>query len=517
MVASAIMMTSVFLSRVLGMVRQMVLAFYGGTRSEMDAYVASFLLPELVNHLLAGGFMSVTFIPILQKRFARQERDLAWRTFSNLITTGSLAMLVVTGLCMVYTENILGLMGRHISDPQQLALTARMTRIILPAQVFFYWGALLMAVQYAEKRFFIPALAPLVYNAGIILGGVLLSPILGIEGFAWGVLIGSFLGNFVVQAWGARASGLKFSLRIDPRDPDLRTYVWVTLPLVVGLGMQFSNEVFFRYFGYFLGPGSLASLNYALQIMMALVAIFGQAFGVAAFPFLAQYVDEKRFREMNTLLFSMISKVAVVMIPFSLLMMVLSKESIAVIFQHGKFTAASTAATAPVLTMYCIGAFGLAATSMVSRGFYAVQNTVLPMGVSSLAALCSLPFYWAFLHLHGAPGIALVGSLFMIIQFVVLVGLWTRRYQGATELFQLLWKLGKILLISAAGGGLCFAMARALDQVTVIQGLPIWWRSLLTLGASGLPAVLLVFLVFDRLGIADLRSIVRRILRKRNP
>jgi putative peptidoglycan lipid II flippase len=517
MVASAIMMTSVFLSRVLGIVREMVLAFHGGTRSEMDAYVASFLLPEIVNHLLAGGFMSVTFIPILQGQFIQQRRDLAWKTFSNLITTGSLVILVVTGLCMVYTENILGLMGRHITDPQQLALTARMTRIILPAQIFFYWGALLMAVQYAEKRFFIPALAPLVYNAGIILGGVLLSSWLGIEGFAWGVLIGSFLGNFVVQAWGARSSGLRFSLRVDLSDPDLRTYVWVTLPLVVGLGMQFSNEVFFRYFGSFLGPGSLASLNYSLRTMMALVAIFGQAFGVAAFPFLSQYVAEKRYREMNTLLFSMISKVAVVMVPFSLLMMVLSKEILAVLLQRGRFTAASTAATAPVLTMYCIGAFGLAATNMVSRGFYAVQNTVLPMVVSSLAALCSLPLYWAFLQLNGAQGIALVGSLFMMVQFVVLVGMWTRRYQGATELSQLLRTLGNILLISAAGGGLCFGISTTLDQVTVIQGLAAWWRNLLKLCASGVPAVLLVFLVFDRLGIADLRTVVSRIIRKRNP
>lgn len=514
MAASAIMMVSVFLSRVLGFVRQMVLAYYGGTRSEMDAYVAAFLLPELVNHLLAGGFMSVTFIPILQRHFARQQRDLAWRTFSNLITTGSLAMLAVTGLCMVYTESLLGLMGRHIADPQQLALTVRMTRIILPAQVFFYWGALLMAVQYAEKRFFIPALAPLLYNAGIILGGVLLSPILGLEGFAWGVLIGSFLGNFVVQAWGARASGLKFSPLINLRDPDLRTYVWVTLPLVVGLGMQFSNEVFFRYFGSFLGPGGLASLDYALRTMMALVAIFGQAFGVAAFPFLSQYVAEKRYREMNALLFSMISKVAVVMIPFSLLMLVLSKEIIAVLFQHGRFTAASTAATAPVLAMYCLGAFGLAATNMVSRGFYAVQNTVLPMVVSSLAAICSLPLYWAFLRLNGAPGIALVGSLFMLVQFVVLAGLWTRRYQGGTELSQLLWTLGKILVISAAGGGLGLAIAATLEQATVIQGLAPWRHNLVTLCASGLPAILLVFLVFDRMGIADPRAIFRRILRK---
>src|SRR5512145_596046 len=113
-IASGIMMASVFLSRVLGIVREMVLASYGGTRSEMDAYVASFLLPELVNHLLAGGFMSVTFIPIFQKHVAQNRRDLAWKTFSNLLTTGSIVLAVVVGVGLVFTEDLLGLMGRQV-------------------------------------------------------------------------------------------------------------------------------------------------------------------------------------------------------------------------------------------------------------------------------------------------------------------------------------------------------------------------------------------------------------------
>jgi putative peptidoglycan lipid II flippase len=247
--------------------------------------------------------------------------------------------------------------------------------------------------------------------------------------------------------------------------------------------------------------------------MMALVAVFGQAFGVAAFPFLSQYVAEKRYREMNALLFSMISKVAVIMIPFSLLMMVLSKEILAVLFQRGRFTAASTLATAPVLAMYCVGAFGLAATSMVSRGFYAVQNTVLPMIVSSLAALCSLPLYWLFLRQNGAQGIALVGSLFMIAQFVVLMGIWTKRYQGSSELHQLLVALSKVLVISAVGCVVCYGLATGLGRVPLVQGT--FFRNLLVFSASGIPAAGLIFLAFDRLGIADLRTTVGRLMRKR--
>ncbi len=516
-IASVIMMTSVFLSRVLGIVREMVLASYGGTRSEMDAYVASFLLPEIVNHLLAGGFMSVTFIPIFQRHLAQGRRDLAWKTFSNLLTTGTVVLSVVIGLGMVYTENILGLMGRQIADPAQLALATKMTRIILPAQIFYYWGALLLAVQYAEKRFYIPALAPLLYNAGIILGGLALGPFMGIEGFAWGVVIGAFVGNFAIQAWGARACGLSFRWHINLRDPDLRTYVVVTLPLVVGLGMQFSNEIFFRYFGSFLGPGGLASLNYSLRTMMALVAVFGQAFGVAAFPYLSQYVAEKRFHELNALLFSMISSVAMILIPFSLLLLVLSRETLALLFQRGRFTEASTLATAPVLSMYCLGAFGIAASSMVSRGFYALQNTMLPMIVSSLAALISLPFYWISIQREGdgAQGIALVGSLFMTIQFVVLIAIWTKRYQGAPELKQLLFTLAKVFVVSVVGCAVCWLITGRLNRLPAVAELPVSLRSLLLLATGGVPAVLLIFLAFDRLGIADVRTMVRRVLRKR--
>jgi putative peptidoglycan lipid II flippase len=513
-IASAIMMASVLLSRILGIVREMVLGAYAGTGAQMDAYVAAFLLPEIVNHLLAGGFMSVTFIPIFQKHIAAGRRDLAWKSFSNLVTTGTLILSALTVVSLLFTENILGLMGKHINNPEQLALTARMTRIILPAQIFFYWGALLMAVQYAEKRFFIPALAPLIYNAGIIAGGVLLSPWLGIEGFAWGVLGGSFIGNFLVQAWGARASGMTFKPLVHLRDPDLRAYVFVTLPLIIGLGMQFSNEIFFRYFGSFLGEGGLASLNYSLRTMMALVAVFGQAFGVAAFPFLSQYVAEKRYAQLNSLLFSMLTKVAVFMVPFSILMMALSHESLGLLFQRGKFTAASTDSTAPVLVMYCVGAFAMAAMNMLSRGFYAVQNTVLPMIVSTIAALGSLPFYWLFLQHHGAPGIALVGSLFMIIQCATLLVFWTRRYQGGAQMKSFLIALQKIAIISIAGGALCWGIELWLKGLPQIQQLGNTFRNLVLLAACGIPATALMFLMFDRCGIADLHSIFKRVLRR---
>jgi putative peptidoglycan lipid II flippase len=217
---------------------------------------------------------------------------------------------------------------------------------------------------------------------------------------------------------------------------------------------------------------------------------------------------------MNALLFSMIGKVAVFMVPFSLLMIALSHESLGLLFQRGKFTAASTAATAPVLTMYCIGAFGMAATNMVSRGFYALQNTVLPMVVSSIVSVASLPLYWLFLQRAGAQGIALVGSLVMIVQFVALLAIWTRRYQGGVELNQFLVALSKIVVVSAVGCAVCLVILTGLKHLATVQEWRSTLRNLVLLAGSGAPAVLLIFFGFDRMGIADIRTLAKRVLRK---
>ena len=241
-IATLIMMGSVLLSRVIGLVREIILARYGGTSYEMDAYVTSFIIPELLNHFLAGGFLSITFIPIFQKHLVNNREDLAWRAFSNLFIIGTLVFGVVIPITVFIVPDILKLLGPQINDPQSFPLTVRLTRIILPAQLLFYWGALLSAVQMARKKFFLPALAPLGYNCGIILGGILLGSRLGIEGFAWGVVGGAFFGNFVLQIPGALQCGMRFFPVCDFRDSDLHTYLKKTVPLILGLGMTFSNE-----------------------------------------------------------------------------------------------------------------------------------------------------------------------------------------------------------------------------------------------------------------------------------
>ena len=508
-IASIIMMSSVLISRVMGLVREQVLSGYFGTSSEMNAYVASFLIPEMLNHLLAGGFLSITFIPIFQKYLVSGEREKSWRVFSNLLTIGTAVLSLLIIACMIFAGRIVGLLG-HGAPP---SLTIRLTRIIMPAQLLFYWGAFLLAVQYANNRFFLPALLPLCYNLGIIAVGIFCHHFFhfGVEGFAWGVLVGAFVGNVLVQLPGARAVGMRFRPAFNWKDPDLKRYVLLTLPLMLGLGMTLSNELFFRYFGSFLQKGALASINYSLRTMMIFVGVFGQAAGVASYPFLSRLAAEQRYGEMNGLLNGLTRKIAAFLIPCVGVLIPLSSQVIAVLYQHGRFDAASTAATAPVLAVYLIGALPMAVSTIVMRGFFAEQKMVFPMIITTSVALLSIPCYILFSARYGAMGIALASTVAMSAQFLILYWTWEKRHSFTADFTATMYFLVKVTLIAGAGFAICLGLKALLVPHT---GAVSFIQNLVVASAAGIPALVAVAACLHFTKIIDVREMALRLIKR---
>ena len=247
-IASVIMMSSVLASRLVGILRESVIAGIGGASSEVDAYQVAFVVPEILNHIVASGFLSVTFIPIFTAYLVRHQEKEGWRIFSVIFTCFGCLLVILCLLCFILAPQLIDLAAHGRTDPEFKRLAVRMTRIIIPAQFFFFSGGMFMAVQFAKEKFSVPAVAPVVYNLGIISGGTLLGPWLGMEGFSWGVLAGAFVGSFAVQLWAAKNVGLHFRITFDFHHPDLKKYVLLTLPLMVGLTMMFSMEIFMRFF-----------------------------------------------------------------------------------------------------------------------------------------------------------------------------------------------------------------------------------------------------------------------------
>lgn len=441
-IASLIMMASVFLSRLMGIPRESAIAYIGGMRGDVDAYQWAFILPEILNHALASGFLSITFIPIFSRYLEGGKEAEGWQVFSIILTTFGTLLLMLIVVGEIFTPAIVPLLAPGIADAETLERVTHMTRIILPAQFFFFAGGLLMAVQFAKEKFFIPALAPLIYNLGIIGGGLFLGERFGIQGFSWGVLAGALAGNFLLQIYGARRCGMRFRPTMAWEHQDVKKYFLLSLPLMLGMTMMFSTEVLFKWFGSFLPEGSVAGLNYSLRIMFVLVGVFGQAAGVASYPYMARLAAQERVSEMNQLLNTTLRFLSLV-IPFSVLFMVTRYEVVRILFEHGKFSPSDTSRTSVLLIFILMGTFAFSAQTIVCRGYYAMQNTLFPALVGTVAVAASLPVYWVGMAFWGARGLALAVSLSAFLQVLLLYIFWNRRSNnfGCREVYLVCFKM----------------------------------------------------------------------------
>jgi putative peptidoglycan lipid II flippase len=217
--------------------------------------------------------------------------------------------------------------------------------------------------------------------------------------------------------------------------------------------MSFSTEFFLKFFGSFLPEGSIACLNYGLRIMFILVGLLGQAVGTASFPFMARLAAENRIPEMNLLLDKTLKYLSL-MIPFSMLLMVLRYEVVALLFERGRFDAAATRQTSGVLLYLMIGAFAFGAQTVVARGYYAVRNTLFPAIYSTIGVLVAIPFYILGMKLMGTRGVALAISVSAVFQVTLLYSLWNRRsnntdsrevYRGYINMLLLSLPIGMVL------------------------------------------------------------------------
>jgi len=223
--ATLLLMTAVMLSRVIGYVREAYIAWAFGAGRLTDAYVAGFTIPDFLNYIVAGGAASITFISIYTRFVAEKREDEAQKTFSIIITVMTTVLAFGVVLAEVYTPQLLRLVVPKF-DADQMALCVHLTRILLPAQIFFYVGGVVSAVLLSRRLFLFPAFGPLLYNVFIILGGVVLGKQFGISSLAYGALAGAFVGPFLINAIGAARIGTGFRLSWDVRNPETPPRSW---------------------------------------------------------------------------------------------------------------------------------------------------------------------------------------------------------------------------------------------------------------------------------------------------
>ncbi len=504
-IASLIYAASILLSRLIGLIRESVIGRTLGGGAEADLYWSAFVLPDFLNYLLAGGVLSIVFIPIFSRYLAEDDEDGGWDAFSNIANFLTVLLVLATAAMWVLTPHI----TPHIQggwSAEKLGALNELIRIILPAQIFHLTGGLISATLQARDKHTMPALAPVVYTTCIVLGGVLLGPTMGAKGFAWGVLAGSILGPFGMPLAGAIKHGLKWRLRFDFSHPDFRTYLLLSLPVMLGFSVIVLDDMFIKHFGSWLDEGVISRLQYAKTLMKVPMGVFGLAAGMATFPTLSRIFAEGDTDRATALLMDAVALLLVLALIAQAALYAAGPEMAEVIWGRSKFTLAELREIGLYTGVLGLGLWAWSAQMLIARGFYAQGKTWIPTIVGSVIALVAYPLYWVLSDRFGGLGLAMSSGIVVTVYIVSLFAVLSRSlnlgWDPARRLLSVLVRMG----LSALTGG-AVAMWTALhlsDWSAFPRGL-----------TAGLLAILVTVVVAALLQVSEIQALWQRLRKQR--
>jgi putative peptidoglycan lipid II flippase len=407
--ATILLMSAIMFSRVLGFVREMYIAWAFGAGPATDAYVAGFTIPDWLNYLVAGGAASITFISIYTRFMAEDKEAEAQKTFSIIITVMTSVLIVGVIVTEFFTPQICRWWFNGFTA-QQMKLCVYLTRILLPAQIFFYVGGVVSAVLLSRRMFLFPALGPILYNVFIILGGVLFSHRLGIASLAYGAVVGQFVGPFLINAIGAAWAGTGFRISFDISNPAFREWVKLSIPLMLGFSLVSADDWILRHFASG-STGDITRLNYAKRLFTVPIAVLGQATGQASLPFFARLFGEKKMQEFADTVNGSVYRISASSLLITSLMTVTALPLIDLVYRRGRFYFSDSRETAMYFLIFSLSLAFWAAQALYARAFYAAGDTLTPMIASTVVVAASLPVYSSLHHLWGTPGLAVASDI----------------------------------------------------------------------------------------------------------
>jgi putative peptidoglycan lipid II flippase len=482
--AAVVVAVGILISRVLGIVRDIIFASMLGADGITDEYVAAFRIPDFSNYLLAGGFLTITFIPIFAKYLADDDEAEGWIGFTAILRwlAGAITALIV--IAWILTPMIIRALYPDFTT-DQIASTIELTRIVLPAQFAFVVGAMFAAVQYSKGSFVIPTLAPIVYNAAIITGGVWWAVSTGTAdpaGFIWGALIGAFIGNLALQMWGASRVGMNIDLRAPWRHPSVLAYVAIAFPLMLGQSVVALDETFMSVFGAMVGEGTGTALQYARRTMFVPVGVIAQAAAVAAYPTLARLFAEGNRKALLATVDKALKYVVVLSIGAMGVAMAMSLPIITLLFERGAFEPDASAETASALFMYALAIPVWGALQIVTRAFYSRRQMWTPVIVGSAITVVAIPAYFLLQATFGIEGVALGSVLALSAYTAALIAIWYRPTDTRDGLRSVARSAGRAIPLAVPAGLLAFGASWIVtDRLAATGGLAAFLS--LTVGA----------------------------------
>jgi putative peptidoglycan lipid II flippase len=423
--AAGIITGSVFLSAILGLVRNRLLVsffFYNpSTKAALDAWFLAFRLPDFVFQLLVVGALSAAFIPVFAKYQAKNPKE-ANETASSMMNLVLIGFVIISIPIFLFTEQITKLTTGSNFQPSQLSLAVSFTRIMLLAQFFFAISNFLTGIIQAHQRFLIPALSPVVYNLGIIIGIIVLGPKLGLYGPTLGVVLGAFF-HLALQIPLSYKLGFVYSPSINFRLPGVKEICKLMPPRTLGLSVNQLELSMMAYLATSLPQGSLTIVNLAQQLMGLPVRVFGMPIGQASFPFLSKenaLEDQDKFKQ---IFLNSLNQILYLALPATAMIIVLRIPFVRIAYGSKSFPWLATLLTGRMVAIMSLSICADAASHLFTRAFYALHNTKTPMisAIMSLAANTIISIFFIYTLHSGILGLAYGLAISNFIQSIFLL------------------------------------------------------------------------------------------------
>ena len=372
--AAGLIAVASLLSRVLGFLREALISGFFGKSYVTDAYLAGFAVPDLFYTLLVVGALSSAFIPVLSGYLAEGKRKEAWYIASTVMNLVVVMLSIITIFALIFAPEIITM---YIPDAPMKTkeLATAIMRILLFQPILLSLSGFSMGILNSLKIFGPSAYGSVIYVLCVVVFGTILTPSMGIKGFAVGVLIGA-MGNFLIQIPALRKVGFRYSFTLNFRHPGVRRIAVLAFPIILSFALGQIPVVIYQNLASALPPGSLSSFMYAYRLQQLPIGIFAYSVGLAIFPTLTEAISLNRWKLFRDSFSLALRGIMFVTIPISVGMMVLAQPLISVVFQHGLFTHQDTLATVPSLVFFAFGIVEQSASVILPRTFYALQRHV---------------------------------------------------------------------------------------------------------------------------------------------
>lgn len=514
MARSAVIIGIAFMaSRILGLLREIILANRFGTSSDYDAYVSAFRIPDLLFLVIMSGSFGAAFIPVFGGFLARNEDEAADRLASAVITWTALVTVILGTITFVFAGPLMRTLVAPDLPPDAMNLAIETMRMLLLSPLLLGMGIAAKGILETHLRFTLPALAPVVYNLAIVLAAVFLAPRYGIEGVTIGVLAGAAL-HVGIQLPGVVRTGLRFRPTLSRDVEGLSEVGTLLLPRVIGQAAFQINFVAVNHFASQAGEGSVSGLNYAWQMLMLPNGVLALSISTVVFPAMAAQYELGDIRAFRQTLQRGLHPLLFLLVPATIGLFQFRTAIFQTIFQSGNFTAESTILASEPLAFLALGLIWYGLVEVLARTFYAMKDTVTPVAAGIFIIVLNIALSKLLLDSMGHVGLALALSASTFVEALILMVILRRRIGGFGPDFGV-W-LAKIVFATAIMTLVAELVTPRLDELTAAGG-P---NRLIQLGMLGIAVVvclatyLLVAWLIDipeaRSGMARIRNRARR-------